>query len=74
MNFGHGDRAPRDSRGYRCAKGMLTIQQDARTNMVDASIRQSSQRIIQFALRRGVANTLASIEAQTDLDTAINII
>ena len=53
----------------------VDLQQDARTAVVDASIGAiKSAAIIQFAQRRGVANTLASIEAQTDLDAAINIV
>ena len=52
----------------------VDLQQDARTAVVDASIGAiKSAAIIQYASTR-TSNRLASIEAQTDLDAAINIV
>jgi MSHA pilin protein MshA len=52
----------------------VDLQTEARTAVVDASIGAiKSAAIIQLARTR-TANTLASIEAQTDLDAAINIV
>ena len=52
----------------------VDLQQDARTAVVDASIGAiKSAAIIQYAQSR-TSNRLLSIEAQTDLDAAINIV
>mgnify|MGYP001568350912 FL=1 len=52
----------------------VDLSTDARGAVLDASIGAlKSAAIIQFAQRRGVASTLVSIRAQTDLDAAVTI-